>query len=123
MPSTWVPTAELTSIRSAVANLLPHSAIIYDYTEASDGQGGYTMSWVATGTADCRISAKSGNTRAVAGQNTEPFGAFTLTLPHGTNIYVGDRVIIDTVQYLVTFVDDIKAWEAAVRADVDFEVT
>jgi SPP1 family predicted phage head-tail adaptor len=122
MPSTLIGAAELAGIRSAVANLLPHSCVISSLGEVADGQGGFTQGWTASGTVDCRIAAKSGNVRAVGGQNA-PLGAYTLTVPHDTTINVDDRATIDGVVYRVTFVDDVKDWKAAIRCDVDIEVS
>jgi SPP1 family predicted phage head-tail adaptor len=114
-------TNELTRLHADVANLLPGSAVIQRLTEASDGQGGMAQSWAACGTVACRLVAKSGNTRALGSQN-ETVGAYTLTVPHDTDIVASDRVVVDSVNYRVLFVDDVKAWKAAIRCDVDLEV-
>lgn len=121
MPSTWIPSAELSAVRDAVANVLPDSCIIQRLAETSDGQGGFTQAWAAVGTVDCRLVAKSGNTRALGGQQNT-VGAYTLTVPHDTDIQASDRVVIDSTNYRVLFVDDVKVWKAAVRCDVDLEV-
>lgn len=81
-----------------------------------------TQAWATVGTVDCRLIAKSGNTRAIGG-NLSTVGAFTLTVPHNTDIRESDRAVVDSVNYRVLFVDDVKDWKAAVRADVDLEVS
>ncbi len=122
MPSAWIPTAELTTMRADAELTMPDSCIISALTEVSDLQGGMTQSWVANGTVDCRIVAKSGDVRALASQNAAT-GAYTLTVPHDADIDVDDRATIDSIVYRVVFVDDVKDWRAAIRADVNLEVT
>ncbi len=121
MPSAWLPPSELAAQRTAAAQTFPESCIVQRLAEVSDGQGGFTQAWTAVGTVDARMVAKSGNTRAVGGKDSV-VGAYTLTVPVGTDIQETDRVVIGAVPYRVLFVDDLKAWQIAVRCDCDLEV-
>lgn len=121
MPSTWIPAAELASMRNAVDNVLPSSCIIYRLSESSDSQGGMIQTYTAVGTADCRLAAKQGTERMLA-QQVAATGAFVLTVPYDTSIAASDRVSVGGKGYRVTFVDNVKEWRAAIRCDVDLEV-
>ncbi len=122
MPSTLLSASELADIRSATETLFPQSCIISALTEVSDGQGGYTQSWVASGTVDCRLIAKAGGERMLAGQIAAT-GSYMLTVPHDAAISVDNRATIDGVNYRVLFIDNVKTWRAAIRCDCDLEVT
>ncbi len=116
----WDLTNELAAIHAEVAHILPDSCIIARLTETSDSQGGFTQAWAAVGTVDCRLVAKSGNQRSTAEQIATT-GAYTLTVPHDTDIRESDRATIDSVVYRVLFVDDVKDWKTAIRCDVELE--
>ncbi len=118
-------TTELASIRADVASVLPDTCVISRLAEVSDGQGGQTQAWAAIGTVACRFVANSGNVRAAsqaAGQASQ-VGAYTLTVPHNTDIQFDDRATVDLEVYRVVFVSDVTDWRAAIRVDVNYEVS
>jgi SPP1 family predicted phage head-tail adaptor len=122
MPSTWIPTAEITAQRAEVEKAMPSSCVIYRMSETSDGQGGMAQTYAAIGTVDCRLAARRGSERYLAAQ-ASPVGAFVLTVPHDTTIAAADRVTVDSVNYRVVFVDAAEpTWRLAKRAEVDLEV-
>ncbi len=122
MPSTLLSANELADIRSATELLLPQSVIISALTEVSEGQGGFTQSWAASGTVDCRLVAKQGGERMLAGQIAAT-GSYMLTVPHDSTIAVDNRATVDGIAYRVLFIDAVKTWRAAIRCDCDLEVT
>ncbi len=113
---------ELAAIRAAAEEWFPQTAVISRLSETADATGGMAQAWTANGTVACRLTAKSGLTRAVAGQ-TQATGSYTLTVPHDASVIAGDRVTVDAVVYRVAFVDDVRTWRSAIRADVELEVS
>ncbi len=120
----WDLTSEIAQQRTDAANTFNDSCVITRLAETSDGQGGMVQAWTPVGTADCRIVANTGLSKQVGAQ-FERVGAFTLTVAPGTNLLENDKVTLagnETV-YRVQFVDDVRAWQTAVRAQVDEDVT
>src|SRR5512140_3050260 len=122
MPSSLIPAQELTDMRAAAELTFPDSCIVKRLAEVSDSQGGFTQSWAAVGTVDCRLVAKSGNTRSVAA-NLNATGAYTLTVPHDKDIREADVAVVDSVTFRVYFLFYVMFWLVTIRADVYLEVS
>lgn len=117
----WDLTQEITQQREDAANTYAASCVIARLAESSDGQGGQVQAWTAIGTADCRLVANMGNARFV-GSQFERTGDFTLTLAVDEDIAEHDRVTIDSTVYRVLFVDNVREWQTAQRAQLKEEL-
>lgn len=122
MSSTWLPQSELDAQRTSAELTFPGKCVISRLTGVADGQGGYTESWAAVGTADCRIVSNSGNTKIIA-DKFEKVGGYTLTIPHDTSIEEQDKVTLDAIVYRVIAVDSPREWRTAIRAQLNLEVS
>lgn len=111
---------ELASARSTVnAYLASGTAVIYSPTRTADGQGGFTDSFAATGTATARVAAASvdqfgGQELQVGGRYME-IGSRVMTVPYNTTITTTNRVIFNSVTYEVVEVYDRTPETLAVR--------
>lgn len=117
-------TAELTSMRSVQAEALPDSGIVYRLTRASDSMGGFTETWAAVGTADCRIAPSGGNESTVAGKLSS-VDTWTLTFANGTDVRAADRVVVSAQTFAIETTAAGSAdgsWQTAMRV-VGTEVT
>ena len=111
--------AELASIRTDIADLLPDTCIIITVTNTPDNMGGFTQGTAAAGTVNCRLDAKIINTlrasEALGGGGIQPFHKFILTVPYDTTISTENQVQKGTEVYNVISVDTDKSWRGAIR--------
>lgn len=117
-------TAEVTAMRSVQAQALPETGVITRLTRTSDGMGGFTEAWTASGTADCRIAPSGGNETTVAGKLSS-VGTWTLTFANGVDVRAEDRVMVGTQTFAVetTAAGSVDGtWQTAMRV-VATEVT
>lgn len=121
MTDIGLTTAELASIRSDIADLLPDTCYIIDVTNTVDNMGGYTVgtAMATGGTISCRLDAKIINTlrasEKVVGGAIQPFHQFILTVPYDTTISTENQVQKDEEVYNVISVDTDKSWKGAIR--------
>lgn len=82
---------------------LAGTAIIHTAARTSDGQGGETWAYAASGTVDARLAPEGlrGTEGAVGGRVAE-VSPWILTLPSGTTVDEDDRVVYDGVTYEVS---------------------
>lgn len=113
---------ELADIRSDVSDLLPDTCTIEQVSTTVDAIGYPTRSYSnrATNVA-CRLDPVESIT-LTGSEHVSRFknyliteGQFILTLPHNTTIQETDRVVHNSITYLVMHVDDDKSWQASVR--------
>ena len=105
---------------------LPDTAYILSVSRSSDSQGGWIDTWGTVTSAACRldayaskgISSFNGN-EMLAGGAVQAFGRWVLTLPHGTDVAVSNRVEVGTRTLNVIAVDSGKSWSAEVRCIVE----
>jgi len=108
--------AELTSMRDAIDDLLPDLCDLLTSTYAADGQGGGTVTWAtASANVACRLDYVNGNERTVGGA-LQAFTGYVLTLPHDTTITSAYRVLHSAVTYSIQSVSRATSWSACVRA-------
>ena len=123
--SIGLTTAELASIRSDVADLMPDTCIIITVSATADVFGGHTLGTAAAagGTVNCRLDAKIINTlrasESKAAGGIQPFHQFILTVPYDTTITTNNQVQKGTEVYNVISVDADKSWKGAVRVVVE----
>ena len=115
---TGITTAELAQMRSDIETLLPDTCVINTLTSVSDGMGGQTNSWEASGTVDCRLDRRSASEQ-LSGGAIRPYSEWVLTVPYGTSITVQNQVTHGGLTYNVTEVNTDKSWPDCVRATVE----
>lgn len=107
---------ELHTARETSDAFLPGTAVISSKTAVSDGQGGQTWTYAASGTADARLAAE--NTQPRSGEiasRTASVTSWILTLPADTTILATDRVAFDSNTYEVISIMDRDPEEIARR--------
>ena len=113
---------QIADMRTTAALALPDTATISRVTRASDSAGGWTETWVtaASGVA-CRIMPRyqiSGNEGPAAGSQ-QAVAQWALTMPVGTDLRAGDRVVVASRTFEVYALLSAGAeWRFSVRADV-----
>ena len=112
-------TDDLTAMRATLDASLPDTCTVYRLTRTSDGAGGYTEAWNATGSAvACRISpVSSGYEREVAGK-LAAVAAWVVTLPQGTDVTAQDKVVAGSRTFQVLAVLAVRSWEISRRVIV-----
>ena len=113
---------QIADMRTTAALALPDTATISRMTRASDSAGGWTETWAtaASGVA-CRIMPRYqvSSTEGPAAGTQEAVAQWTLTMPVGTDLRAGDRVVIATRTFEVYGLLSVgQAWRMGVRADV-----
>lgn len=88
--------AELAEMRSVQDEAMAASCVISRKTLVSDGMGGFTETWAASGTVSCRVwpAGESGAERLVADRITED-DVWVITLPYATDVVAKDRITAD----------------------------
>lgn len=94
--------ARLTDLRTRADTYLLDTCEIDYPTNTSDGEGGWTTSWTARGTAvACYLEAKPVADIAPSGEVLRTFTEFTLYIDSAGTIVDGDKVIHDSKTYAV----------------------
>lgn len=116
MPDLPLSTAELVQMRHTADAYLAGTAVIHTATKTSDGQGGYTWAYAASGTVAARLSPEQlrGGENAV-GSRVAEVAPWILTVPASTSIDEDDRVVYNTVTYEVSEVLTWTPWEISRR--------
>ena len=108
---------ELASMRSTLNDSLPGTAIVQTSTWVSDGGGGGTISWVASGTFDCRISPTSGKQEEF-GDRLQPEGEYIVTLPSDAQVSVDEQMAIENRVFTVINAGTPRSWPLSQRVVV-----
>lgn len=108
---------DLEYMRSTLEDLLPDTCVILSPTNASDGQGGYTVTWgTASANVKCRIDpGRKEMYERVTGAKLTPYSWWQLTLPYDTTIATNYRVVVNGATYNVVNPDDNKSWMGTLR--------
>lgn len=108
--------AELERMRAVAEQALPGTAVIQAGTLVSDGGGGHTQTFVASGTVACRVAPVNGveNER---GDRISADSQYVITLPAETTVETDDQLVVAGVTYNVTAVRD-RSWEVTRRVEV-----
>jgi head-tail adaptor len=90
-------TSDLLAMREVQSAVLLETATVQRQSPTSDGAGGATESWATVASVACRVgvSSSSSQERALAERVTN-VSTWTLTLPVGTDVRVGDRLVVGT---------------------------
>lgn len=111
--------AELSAMRSDVADSLPGTAIISRPTTASDGMGGVTATFAAAGTVACRMEpSQTDATESESGGRSVMASPWVLHVPHDTDLNATDRIVYDGGTYEVVELYEPRSWQVHVQAQV-----
>ena len=111
--------SELTSMRSAYLDLMPDTCDVHTKTRTTDGQGGFTETWVtASANVRCRLDAYKPREVLAAGA-VYPYNQYMLTLPYDTTITTNSRVTHGGNTYNVVGLDDDKSWKITIRVIIE----
>jgi len=117
----YLSTGELAQLRAdALATLADETCTILTPTNSANAIGEPVITWGTAGTGvACRLrpSGRAPNATPVGGQENT-VAPWTVTLPQGTAVNPGDRLVIDSVTYEVAQTWDEETWKTASRVDV-----
>lgn len=109
--------AELADLRADIVETMPDTCVISRAVETADSAGFVTRTHSAVGTAICRVDpvGRQGTRDVIAlRENTSIYRQ--LTVPHSTDLRVGDRVTVATRHYEIVEMDDDHSLRAVRRA-------
>lgn len=89
----------------ALDEWLTATARVRRNTESSDGAGGMSASWATVATLACRLWTTTQATEAVVGGQVQAVLAWHAMVPAGSDVRIGDRLQVDSVEYEVTDTD------------------
>jgi len=108
--------SELSRMRSTAGAALPDSAVIQTQSVVSDGGGGGTTAWTASGTVDCRIAPASMDEDEIGGRVAGE-ADFIVTMPHDAPVSTDSRIIANGGTFNVEAVLD-RSWDISTRLHV-----
>ena len=110
--------AELTAMRATQDENLPDTCTISRATLAADGMGGFTETWATVATVACRLGvAGTRPNEATTSDQVRNVADFVFTLPNGTNVLNGDRIVLGSRTFDVVKAQD-HSWLTALRVQV-----
>lgn len=112
-------TDELAAMRSTQDSALPDLAYILRANSSPDDTGVYTATWgTAASNKACRLAPVASQS-GVKALGTEPISVpyWTITFSQGTDVRVGDQVVISSRNFDVVTVESGFSWNTAVRAN------
>jgi head-tail adaptor len=114
--------AELAQIRADCAELLPDTCAIQAATRTSDGAGGWSDAWTTiTGSSavPCRLDFQNPGKETVSGASNTPFKTGIVTMAYDVTVTTSHRLVINSISYNVTGVNDSKSWIGCKRCAVE----
>lgn len=118
-----LPLSHVTNLRRQATRLMPESWSISRPVYAPDGQGGRRVTGYTTpasGSAAANTGARlmpAGTQAAerILAERPAAIGAWTITLPQGTDVRPDDRIIIRSRSFEVTGIGGSHTWDVAVQ--------
>jgi len=109
--------AELTDIRTAIADLLPDTCTLLSVTNTRDAVGGVVETYGTAGTSPCRVDpiVQMKPYEALGAGAVAPFHRYMLTLPYNSTVTTEMRVSVNGETFNVISADDPKSWEGSRR--------
>jgi hypothetical protein len=110
---------EIAGMRATAGAALPDTAIVQAKAFVSDGGGGGSTGWTASGTLPCRISpvTGSGSDEREAGDRISANAEFVVTLPVDAVVSTEHRLVIAGDVYNVEAVRT-RSWNLTTRVEV-----
>lgn len=104
--TTWLPTAELTSMRAEATLSLPDVGTLRRFTSVSDSQGGQTRTWSDLSETYCRLVPRTGAREQEEEGRLAEDTPWLILLPHGTTAARADRLRVSSIDYELTAQED-----------------
>jgi head-tail adaptor len=95
--SRYITPIALNAARSLVEAALTDTAIIYRHTLTSDGMGGYSETWAASGTVDVLavpVPQRRSNSEPIVGDQITSEMLWELAMPYDADVTAKDRVAV-----------------------------
>lgn len=108
--------AQLTAMRTVAEDAMPGTAVVQSRSFSSDGGGGGSLAWTASGTVACRIAPIRGAEREI-GDRISPDADSIVTLPFDTTLDTDARLVIDSRTYNVEAIRE-RSWPVTKRVEV-----
>ena len=102
-------------MRATVDRAMPGTAVVTTLSQVSDGMGGQTDSYAATGTVSARVDYMSAEEAEIAGRLAER-ASYVLTVTHDAGLTETDRIVHASGTYEVTAVLPVAPWDLCQRA-------
>ena len=109
-------------MRATLDASLPDSAVIKTRAWVSDGGGGGTTTYVASGTIACRIAPVAAAGERVQGEKIHPDTEYVLTFPYDTAVADDSLITLGSRDYSVTSLREPRSWPVSMRVEAK-EVT
>lgn len=110
--------AELAFMRESINLLMPDTCTIKSVTLVSNEEGGMVETWATSDTCLGRLDMRT-SSAPVLGGAVQEFTGYMLSLPYDTVIDTTNRVVIDSVTYAVTSINDGQSWKAVKRVTLE----
>lgn len=107
-------TGDLEAIRAAQVAAMPDTCVVKSVTRTTDAFGGAGEALVTGATLPCRLAVTSGRELEIAARITDQ-RTVTITLPHGSAVTTGNRLVIGSQTYEIVAVLTGGAWSTALR--------
>lgn len=114
---------DLANLRSVATEAMPGTAVIQTSAWVSDGGGGGSTGWTASGTVECRI-APAGGYGAMESQTGGRISAdaeYVVTIPHNADVSTDSRLVVSDENFGGTFnVEAVRerSWNVTTRVEV-----
>jgi head-tail adaptor len=109
----------LAQMRFFVDGVLPDTCVILTEQSSSDGAGGYTSTWVASGTAFCRIDPlKQASQLDYTASRESLKKKWIMTMASSVTISPSSRYQINGTTYSPVSIYDSHSWSVSSRAEV-----
>lgn len=108
--------ADLASMRETLEDSLPDMAVINTPARVSDGGGGGTTTFTASGTVPCRIMPVSGNER-IEGARLNADTEYLVTTTYDAAIEADSVLEIDSRTFSVTSVGEPRSWAISLKVE------
>lgn len=111
--------AEIVQMRAVAEEALDGTAVIQSRTYSSDGGGGGTTVWTASGTVDCAIAPilSLGEDERITGSKITAGSDWIITLPAETTVSTESRVVVSERTFEVTALRAPRTWELTRRVE------
>ncbi len=107
--------ADLSIMRAAQERAMPDTCTVQRVTLTDDGYGSHTEKWDDVASYRCRLSPVASPKELLLAGQTAQVADWMVTLPHGVDVKVSDRIIIGTRVLEVTGVVQGSNWQTALR--------
>ena len=106
----------LDMLRFAQERLLRDTCVLKTRSLTSDGRGGSVESWTDGASVACRVAPMTAEQTARVADQLASASGWVVTMPYGTSVGLGDRIVHNGFTYDVVGTNDGESEQTAVRA-------